>query len=115
MSNTSLTDATYELVERLEQRRKWFKLIITGSLLVAVSGLSIDAILFMVYSHQKGILLYENMMLILIIIIICSISATIAITVFNKMRRTGNKLKQIDLLEETIYEEVLVPEKDQFR
>jgi hypothetical protein len=115
MSNTTLTDATYELVERLEQRRKRFKLIIAGSLLVTVSGLSIDAILFMIYSHQKGVFLYENMIFILLFIIICSISATIGITRFTKMRRMENKLKQIELLEETICKEVLVPQTDQFR
>lgn len=110
MSNESLTDNTYELIENLERQRSWLKLVITGSILVVVSGLSIDGFLFMMFSHQKGGS-YENMILVPILIIICLISAIIGITKVKKMRRAGNKLKQIELLEETIYKEVLATQK----
>ena len=104
----TLTDISYEFVEGLERRKRWLKLLIIGGLFLAPVGLVANGIAFVAYSHQKGF--YNlNMTVTTINILLCSLFAIIAINQYALLKKWRRDVKELEMLEERIVEEVLHP------
>jgi hypothetical protein len=109
MSNISLTDFAYQAIERAEQKRTRLMYIVIGCLLTSLPGLGINAYFFMALSHEKGGLSGSDFGMISILAIACLLLLAIGLYKLFLLRNLGNKLNQFELLEETIYSEVLKP------
>jgi len=107
--NKASIDAAYDLVERVEKKKKRLTLTIIGISLSSLLGISIDAFAFMVYSNQKGALdiISGDILLPAVIFIISIILAFLAARKFFVLKKLNHNLGAIDELEETIYNEVL--------
>ena len=107
--NKASIDAAYDLVERVEKKKKRLTLTIIGISLSSLLGVSIDAFAFMVYSNQKGALdiISGNILLPAVIFIISVILAFLAARKFLVLKKLNQNLGSIGELEETIYNEVL--------
>jgi len=109
MSNISLTDFAYQAIERAEQKRMRLMYIVIGCLLTSLPGLGINAYFFMALGHQKGGFTSSDFELILISAVACLILLAIGLYKFVSLRSLDNKLNRVELLEDTIYNEVLKP------
>jgi len=107
MSNLSITDTAYEMIERMEKRKRLFTLVIIGCFLAAVSLLGVDAFAFMTYSHQKGGLSDSTLILIAILAFVCVGILIIGINRYIVLKKLNANLSQLEQLEEVIYKEVL--------
>jgi len=104
--NTS-TDVAYELIERMENKRWWLKIITIICFIIAPLGLGINAFLFTMLSHQKGGLSDIQVILITISSIIFMFLVIFAINKYSILKKWKKEHNQLELLEETIYREVL--------
>jgi hypothetical protein len=109
MSDVSLTDFAYQAIEQAEQKRMHLMYIVIGCLLASLPGLGINAYFYMVESHSKGGLSSGSLELIAFLAMICLVLLAIGLQKFVLFRDLGNKLSQIELLEQTIYNEVILP------
>lgn len=107
MSNMTLTDSAYKAIEKAERRKKQLMYIMLGCLLTSLPGLGINAFIFMAGSNQKGSLIDDYFALISVLVVICLAIMIVGIHKFILLRNLGQKLNQVELLEETIYNEVL--------
>lgn len=107
--NKTSIEEVYDLVERVEQKRKRLTLIVAGVSVFSLLGVSVDALGFVALSHQKGALdvLSADIILLVIIFFISMILAAMAAKKLIALRRLNQKLGRIGELEETIYNEVL--------
>jgi len=107
--NKASIDAVYDMVERVEQKKKRLSLLIIGISISSLLGVSVNAFAFMLFSHQKGALdIITGHILLLAIIFLISITlALLAVKKFFALKRLNQNLGRIGELEETIYNEVL--------
>jgi hypothetical protein len=107
MSNENLTDAVYEKVTRLEKRKRRLTFVIMASALTSLSVLGINTFLYITYTHQKGGVSGVNLIMISIIVLICLIVIALGINWLLQLRKLNSRLNQFEILEETIYQEVM--------
>jgi len=104
----TLTDISYGFVEDIERRNRWLRGLIIGGLFLAPLGLVANGIAFVSYSHQKGF--YDlNMTVTTINILLCSLFVIIGINQYALLKKWRRDVKELELLEERIFEEVLRP------
>jgi hypothetical protein len=104
----TLTDISYGFVEDIERRKRWLRVLIIGGLFLAPLGLVANGIAFVSYSHQKGF--YDlNMTITTINIFLCSLFVIIGINQHALLKKWRRDVKELELLEERIFEEVLSP------
>jgi hypothetical protein len=106
--NDTFTDISYGFIKYLERRERWLKLLIGVVLFLAPLGLVANGIAYLLYSHQKG---FDdlNMVVISINIILCSLFVIIGINLYAILKRWKRDVKELEMLEERIFEEVLNP------
>jgi hypothetical protein len=109
MTDVSFTDFAYQAIEQAEQKRMHLMYIVIGCLLALLPGLGINVYFYMVESHSKGGLSSGYLELIIFLAMICLVLLAIGLQKFVLFRDLGNKLSQIELLEKTIYNEVILP------
>ena len=107
LPNGNLTDTVYEKVTRLEKRKRRLAFVVMASALTALPILGINAFLYMTYTHQKGGVSGWNLIMISIIILICLIVIALGINWLLQLRKLNVRLNQFEILEETIYKEVM--------
>jgi hypothetical protein len=112
----NFTDRSYELVEKIERRRILLSAIVAMCFILAPIGLGINAHFIMAAPHMKGYWSDANIVLMGIVLnithmgVIFAISAiliAIGIKKYIVLKDLKSKLSQMQLLEETIYNEVL--------
>jgi hypothetical protein len=103
----AITDATFELIERLETKKRWLKIIIIGCLILAPIGLGADVYSFILLSHQKGGLSDQQIVPLVFVFITLILILSFGIDRYIKLKKWNRNLQQLELLEETIYKEVL--------
>jgi hypothetical protein len=107
MPENTITDVAYDFIERMEKKRRLLKVIITGCFIIAPLGLGINAFLFTALQHQKGGLSDIQVILIAAISIVSMFVLIFAINRYSVLKKWEKDLGQLELLEETIYREVL--------
>ena len=103
----NLTDRSYELVETLERRRKWLNAIVVTCFIFAPIGIGINAYFIIPTFYQKGAWSDANIALMGIVFAISAVLIAIGIKKYIVIKDLKSKLSQMQLLEETIYNEVL--------
>jgi uncharacterized membrane protein YcjF (UPF0283 family) len=107
--DNTLTDRSYELVEMIEHRRKLLTAIVIACFILAPVGMGIDAQLYLTASHQKGDWSDINTAIMAIVSLISGLLLIIGVREYIQIKDLKRKLGQMELLEETIYNEVLSP------
>ncbi len=107
--NNTLTDRSYELVEMIERRSKLLTLIVIACFILVPVGIGIDAHIYLATSHQKGDWSDINIAIMTIVSAISGLLLIIGIKEYTRIKDLKRRLGQIELLEETIYNEVLSP------
>jgi hypothetical protein len=107
MENKTITDVSFECIERLENKKSWLSFVAIGSLILAPIGLAADAFSFVVLSHEKGGLMDQQIVSIALVFIISILILLFGIDRYFKLKKWSRSLNQLELLEETIYKEVL--------
>ncbi len=105
--NNSLTDRSYELVETIENRRRLLTAVVIACFVLAPVGIGIDAHLYNKFSHEKGGFSDINTAIVAIVSVISGLLLTAGVKVYLLINDLKRKLSQVELLEETIYNEVL--------
>lgn len=114
MSDETATDLFYSFVGRIERKRRWLPILVFTYLSLALIGLLINGMGFMLFTHQKGGILDMNALITSVNLVICSIFMVAGANQYLVLRSYHSKLKKIQALEEIIYNEVLRP-GDQLR
>jgi uncharacterized membrane protein YcjF (UPF0283 family) len=107
--NNTLTDRSYELVEKIERRSKLLTAIVIACFILVPVGIGIDAHLYQTVSHQKGDWSDINTVIMAIVSVISGLLLIIGVREYTQIKDLKRKLGQMELLEETIYNEVLSP------
>lgn len=107
--DNTLTDRSYELVEMIEHRSKLLTAIVIACFILVPVGVGIDAHLYLAASHQKGDWSDINTAIMAIVSVISGMLLIIGIKEYTQIKDLKRKLEQMELLEETIYKEVLSP------
>ncbi len=107
VETNNLTDRSYELVEKIERRRDLLTAIIAVCFILAPIGLGINAHFIIWTSHMKGDWSSAYIALMGIIFVVSAILIVIGIKKYTVVKGLKSKLSQMQLLEETIYNEVL--------
>jgi hypothetical protein len=114
----NFTDRSYELVEKIERRRILLSAIVVMCFILAPIGLGTNAYFIIAAFHMKGDWIDTNIALtgmgvvlniahMGIIFAISAILIAIGIKKYIVVKDLKSKLSQMQLLEETIYNEVL--------
>lgn len=103
----NLIDRSYEQVEKIEHKKLLLTAIVIVCFVLAPIGIGYSAHTYMTEIHSKGDWSDLNMALIGIILVISAILIVTGIDRYNQIRVLKDKLSQIQILEETIYNEVL--------
>jgi|GEM_PF-2226012 len=114
MSDETATDLFYNFVGRIERKRRWLPMLVFAYLSLALLGLLINGMGFMLITHQKSGILDMNTLITSVNLIICSIFMVAGANQYLMLRSYHSKLRKIQALEEKIYDEVLRP-GDQLR
>jgi uncharacterized membrane protein YhaH (DUF805 family) len=114
MSNETSTDLFYNFVGRIERKRKWLPMLVFVYLSLAILGIMINGMGFILFAHQKGGTIDMNMLVTSVNLAICGVFMVAGANQYMALKSYHIKLKKIHALEETIYEEVLRQE-DQLR
>lgn len=107
--DNTLTDRSYELVEKIERRSKLLTAIVIACFVLVPVGIGIDAHLYQAVSHQKGDWSDINTVIMAIASVISGLLLIIGVREYTQIKDLKRKLGQMELLEETIYNEVLSP------
>ena len=107
MENKTKTEATFELAEALEIKKRWLKMAIIVCLILAPVGLGANVYSFLVLSHQKGGLLDQQIVSIVLVFIALILILSFSTYKYFELKTWDENLHQLELLEETIYKEVL--------
>ncbi len=110
----TLTDRSYELVEKIERRRMLLTAVVVVCFILAPIGIGINTYFIIASSHQKGDWSDANIALMGIIFVISAILFATGIKEYILIGGLENKLAQMKLLEKTIYNEVLKPNMHQW-
>lgn len=112
MEHNASIDAAYDVVERIERQKRRLTLIVMAISIPALLGLVGNTFAFVALSHQKGVFVNNNIILIGAIFLICAILLGLAIKKFIMLQKFKRSINQIGELEDTIYNEVLRPQRD---
>jgi hypothetical protein len=107
MPEKTLTDSAYELIEGLENRKRWVLVIMGACFVVAPIGLGFDALSFTILSHQKGGVADTNLFFIAITAAICIVIMAFGTKKYILIKKWEKQLGQLEQLEKTICQEVL--------
>ncbi len=113
--NNTLTDRSYELVESIEKRRKLLTVVVIACFILAPVGIGIDAHTYWVASHEKGGWSDISTAIIAIVSVISGLLLIAGVRLYLLINDLKRKLSQMELLEETIYNEVLRPNPHQLQ
>jgi hypothetical protein len=109
MTNKTYTDASYDLIGHLDIKKKRLLIILIISLVLASLGLAMNALGIAVVFHQKGGPVDLNLLMASANIVICSVFLVIGANQYLFLRNYKEKVRQMELLEEKIFQEVLGP------
>jgi hypothetical protein len=112
MANVTLTDNTYDVVERIDKQKRRLKVSIMEFFLPAFLCSVMSGYIYLVFSHQKDGLSDMKIAAIALMVLMCIMLLGIAIKKLIKFSILNNKLKRIEALEETISKEVLKYQTD---
>ncbi len=107
MSKMTLTDSVYQVIEQAEQRKRRLMFIVISCLLISLPGLVVNAFLIIASSHQKSGISDVNVYLLWALMAIFAILMVIGLNRLILLRNLEHKFDRLELLEETIYNEVL--------
>lgn len=103
----NLTDRSYELVEKFERKRIFLTATVIACFVLAPIGLGINAHFIIATYFMKGDWSNAYMALMGIIFAISAILIGVGINKYAVVKDLKSKLSEMQLLEETIYNEVL--------
>ena len=107
----NLADRSYELVEMIERKKMLLTAIVIACFILAPMGIGINAYTYLFAIHLKGAWSGVNIALIIalmgIIFVDSALLFAIGIKKYIVIKDLKSKLSQMQLLEETIYNEVL--------
>lgn len=103
----NFTDRSYELVEKIERRRMLLTVIVVMCFILAPIGIGINAHFIIATSYMKGDWSNANIAPMGILFAISAMLFAIGIRKYTVIRDLKSKLAQMQLLEETVYNEVL--------
>ncbi len=103
----TLTDRSYELVEKIERKKMLLTAVVIACFILAPVGIGLNAYTFMTATHTKGDWSELNIVLMGIIFVISVVLFAVGIKKYILIRDLEDKLSQVQLLEDTIYNEVL--------
>lgn len=106
MNNKTFTDKAYEFVDIADRQKRWLPAIITLGIGFAVIGLFMNVLGFSEIMHRKGGIFDLDTLVIYTNLIVCSIFILIGTGQYLFLRNCNNHLKEIELLEEKICQEV---------
>jgi hypothetical protein len=112
MSEISSTDTAFTAIENLERRKTKMALIILVCFCVATLSIGFSAFSYMMYSHQKGAIANNMMIPIGILAFFCVGMAAIGLQRYILLRNIDEKLRDWEMLEKTIYDEVVISYRD---
>ncbi|MCX6827623.1 MAG: hypothetical protein NTV06_10235 [candidate division Zixibacteria bacterium] len=107
MFSEKVTDSCFELVDRLECKKKWLNPIVWGGLIISPAVLSLDVLVYKMLSSQKGILTDATAIVIAFIAILCLILIVGSFKKYFELRRLKRSLAELESFEEIVYQEVL--------
>lgn len=107
MFSENVTDSCFELVDRLECKKKWLNLIVWGGFIISPAVLSLDVLVFKILSQQKGILTDATVIVIAFIAALCLILVVGSSKKYFELRRLKGSLAELESFEEIVYQEVL--------
>lgn len=113
--NNTLTDRSYELVETIEKRRKLLTVVVIACFVLLPVGIGTDAYFYMIAIHEKGGWSDISTAIIAIVSVISGMLLMAGVRVYLLLNDLKRKLSQMELLEETIYDEVLRPNMRQLQ
>lgn len=107
----NLTDRSYELVEKIEHKKLLLTAIVIACFVLASIGIGLNAYTYLFAFHLKGALADANIALIVslmgIILVDSALLSAMGIKKYIQIRDLKSNLVQMQLLEDTIYNEVL--------
>ncbi len=106
-NNSTLTDRSYELVESVERRRKLLNIVVIACFILAPAGIGIDAQFYNAEIHEKGGFSDISSAIIAIVSVISGLLLIAGVKIYLLTNDLKRKLSQLELLEETIYNEVI--------
>jgi hypothetical protein len=111
MDDVSLTELSYQRIERIEGSKRRLWIVVIGCSIFASLGLALNAAAYLYVSHLKG---SESLYVPLIAIatISCIIFIAFGARKYTTLANIDSRLKQLELLEDTIYSEVMQSRKD---
>jgi len=107
MTNPTLTDNAYNMVERIDRQKRGLKVAIMAFVSPTLLCSAASVYFYLAYSHSKGGLSDINIAMIGLLAIICAVFLVFASRKLVKFIELKNKLNSIEALEATICKEVL--------
>jgi Na+/H+-dicarboxylate symporter len=107
MPGNNLTDATYELIERMEKKANKINIIIMKYFFITAFGLSVNIIAYLTYANQKGMMPDMSLVLMSMFAALLILPTIIGTKRYVELRKAKSQLQQFESLESTVYEEVL--------
>ena len=106
MPGNNLTDATYELIERIEGKTNKINLTIMKYFFITAFGLSVNIIAYLSYINQKGVVPDMSMILMAMFAALLILPTIIGTKRYVELRKVKSQLQQFESLELTVYAEV---------
>lgn len=106
-ADNNLTDSSYELVGKIERKRMLLTVIVIACFVLAPIGIGKATHSIITTSHEKGDWSNTDIALTGIVFAVSAILIAIGIKKYTVVKDLKSKLSQIQLLENTIYNEVL--------
>ncbi len=113
--DNNLTDRSYELVEMIEKRKKLLSAVAVICFFLVPVGIGIDFHIYMTATHQKGDWSDMSTAAIALISALTCLFLIVGIRKYTLIKDLKKKLDQMEVLEETIYNEVLSPKTHQMK
>jgi hypothetical protein len=107
MSSENVTESCFEMIDRLECKKRWLNLMVWGGLIISPAVLGLDVLVYKILSHQKGILTDITVIAIALIAVLCLILIVGSLKKYLALKRLRISLAELGSLEETIYQEVI--------
>jgi hypothetical protein len=107
MSSENVTESCFEMIDRLECKKRWLNLMVWGGLIISPAVLGLDVLVYKILSHQKGNLTDITVIAIALIAVLCLILIVGSLKKYLALKRLRISLAELGSLEETIYQEVI--------
>lgn len=107
MEDKTITELSYENIERIEESKRQLRFVVISCALFASFGLMLNASTYLYFSSLKG----DTSAYIastIIATMICIAIATFGAMKYKTLKNIGKRLEEFELLEETIYSEVIL-------